>query len=120
MAVLLINGVTISPDPSEFTWTLSDLSSDNSGRSASGTMMKDRIAQKVKLACKWPFLSQSQASSLLQAVNASIFFSVTYPDPMQGATVTGTFYVGDRTTPMFSYQSGAAGWENIAFDLIQQ
>jgi hypothetical protein len=119
MAILQIGGSSV-PDPSEFTWTLTDLSSDNSGRNAAGSMMKDRIAQKVKLACKWPFLTQAQAASLLQAVNATIFFTATYPDPMAGVTATNTFYVGDRTTPLFSYQGGAAGWENIAFDLIQK
>jgi hypothetical protein len=120
MAVLVINGVTISPDPNQFQWVLTDLSSDNSGRSASGTMMKDRIAQKVKISPQWAFLTQAQALTLLQALNANIFFTVTYPDPLQGTTVTNTFYVGDRTVPMFSYQNGVAGWENIAFDLIQE
>jgi len=120
MSVLVINGVTISPDPNQFQWVLTDLSSDNSGRSANGTMMKDRIAQKVKISPQWAFLTQAQASTLLQALNANIFFTVTYPDPLQGTTVTNTFYVGDRTVPMFSYQNGVAGWENIAFDLIQE
>lgn len=119
MAVLQINGVNVV-NPTQLTWTLSDISSDNSGRNSAGSMMKDRIAQKVKLSCQWAFLSQADAATLLQAINTNIFFSVTYPDALQGRTVTNTFYVGDRTVPMFSFQNGVSGWQNIAFDLIQQ
>lgn len=119
MAILQVGGAAVV-DPAELTWTLSDISSDNSGRNAAGDMLKDRIAQKVKLACKWAFLTQAQAASLLQAVNATIFFTATYPDPMQGANATHTFYVGDRTTPMFSCQNGVPGWKDIAFDFIQK
>lgn len=119
MSVLQIGGVSVS-DPSEMTWTLTDISSDSSGRNAQGDMLKDRIAQKVKLSCKWAYLSQANAAGLLGAVNANIFFSVTYPDPLQGATVTRTFYVGDRTAPLFAVQNGVPGWQNIAFDFIQK
>lgn len=119
MSVLQISGATVS-DPSEMTWTLTDLSSDNSGRNAQGDMLKDRIAQKVKLSCKWAYLSQSDAATLFQKVNASIFFSVAYPDPLQGTSVTATFYVGDRTAPMFCYKNGVPGWKDIAFDFIQK
>ena len=119
MSVLQIGGVAVS-DPSEMTWTLTDLSSDNSGRNAAGDMLKDRIAQKVKLSCKWAYLSQSDAATLFQKVNTSIFFSVTYPDPLQGTNVTSTFYVGDRTAPMFYYKNSIPGWKDIAFDFIQK
>lgn len=119
MSVLTIGGSAVA-DPSEMTWTLTDISSDSSGRNAQGDMLKDRIAQKVKLSCKWAYLSQTDAAGLLGAVNASIFFSVAYPDPMQGNTVARTFYVGDRTAPLFAVQDGVPGWQNIAFDFIQK
>lgn len=103
MAMLKINGVAIK-DPSTFNWGLSDLSSEESGRSTNdGKMNKDVIAQKRQLDITWANISPSDASTILKAVNYTTvgsFFSVTYPDTMEGTNLTKDFYVGDRKAPM--------------------
>lgn len=59
-----INGIEMS-SPTGCTWQLSDLSSDESGRSTrDGSMSKDIIAQKRTLNFTWTMLSWVEASKL--------------------------------------------------------
>ena len=82
-------------------------------------MHKDRVAQKVKLACKWPAMLSAEASTLLKAVNASVNFRLTYFDVMQNANRTATFYVGDRTVPYLWVRGDSKMVSNIGFDFIE-
>lgn len=97
-----INGRTIAT-PSEIKLTIQDLDSD-SYRNLNGKLIRDRIAVKRKLECSWNALTQSQASALLGSVT-STFFTLTYPDALLGTT-SGTFYVGDRTAPIYTLSGG--------------
>lgn len=116
--MLKINGVSIAT-PSTFKVTINDLDGE-SNRNAKGELLRDRVAVKRKLDCEWPPLTMSQISSLLKAVQ-SVFFSVDYPDPMEGATITKTFYVGDRTAPVFQKKSdGTIVWENLNMNFIEK
>lgn len=117
----LVNGAPI-PEPSAYTWSLMDLSSEQSGRDLTGQMTKDIVAQKRTLQLSWNFLTFEQASTLLKAVNGSPFFSVTYPDAMDGAPATRTFYVGDRTAPCYSlnYELSCYGWAGVSFQFIER
>ena len=59
-----INGIEMS-SPTGCTWQLSDLSSDESGRSTrDGSMSKDIIAQKRTLSFTWTMLSWAEGSKL--------------------------------------------------------
>ena len=67
-----INGIEMS-SPTGCTWQLSDLSSDESGRSTrDGSMSKDIIAQKRTLSFTWTMLSWVEASKL--ATNAMGYY----------------------------------------------
>lgn len=114
-----INGIAIK-SPSSCTWGLQDISSDDSGRTADGKMHKDIIAQKRKMDCVWNGLSQSEAATLLQQVNASVFLEVTYDDPMSGTEETRTFYIGDRTAPVHMWNSTTKVFTSISFNFIEQ
>lgn len=64
-----INGIEMS-SPTGCTWQLSDLSSDESGRSTrDGSMSKDIIAQKRTLSFTWTMLSWVEASKLANFAN---------------------------------------------------
>lgn len=93
-----INGVTIT-SPTGCTWQLSDLSSDESGRSTrDGSMSKDIIAQKRTLNFTWSFLSRSEASKLANfCKNKGAAVLLTYPDIMTGTYITKRFYTGDMS-----------------------
>lgn len=117
MAILKINGVVI-PDPSEFQVDIMDID-DETTRNAKGDLIRNRIAVKRKLNCQWPALKMAQISSILKAVKGA-FFTVEYPDPMEGARLTKTFYVGDRQMPMYSEVNGITQWEGLSMNFIER
>lgn len=114
--MLEINNVPI-PTPSSFQVGIMDLS--KAERNAKGDMLIDRIATKRKIELKWKHLEVGQLASLLQLVN-NVYFFVKYPDPMTGRFETKTFYVGDRTTPMYSFIDGKPVWNDIGFNIIEK
>ena len=87
-------------DPQTLTWDIYDLDAeDGAGRNQQGEMFRDRVADKRKLNCTWSPMDNNEISTLLQAMDDE-FFTLTYPDAHDGGYRTGTFYVGDRSTPM--------------------
>lgn len=116
--VLKINDTAIKT-PAEITWALQDVSSPDSGRDLAGVMHKDRVAQKVKLTCKWPAMPAAEASLLLRNVNSQVNFRLTYFDVMQNGVRTATFYVGDRTSQYAWLWGSDNTVQNVAFDFIE-
>ena len=114
--MLKINGVAIAT-PKSFQVDISDLDGET-GRNANGTLIRDRIATKRKLSCAWPSLSMGEVSTLLQAVENKSF-TVEYPDPMAGANMTKTFYVGDRQMPVYMKKNGQVVWEGLTMNFIE-
>lgn len=116
--MLKINGVKIK-SPQEFKVSISDIDGQTT-RNAKGSMIRDRIAVKRKLECKFPPLRQSEISVLLKAVKNE-FFTVEYPDPELGVT-TKTMYVGDRTIPMYRHGNGGEDilWENLDMNFVEK
>lgn len=113
-----INGIQM-PTPSVFSVTIMDISGENSNRDSRGTMHIDRVATKRKIEMEWKLLNMKDMSTLLNLVK-DIFFEVEYPDPMAGCMVKKTFYVGDRTTPMYSCIGKIPKWQNVKYNLIEQ
>lgn len=118
LQVLKINDTRIKT-PAEVTWGLQDISSPDSGRDLSGTMHKDRVAQKVKLTCKWPAMPASEASLLLRNVTSQVTFQLTYFDVMQNGVRKSTFYVGDRTSPYAWLWEDSQAVKSVSFDFIE-
>ena len=117
MAILKINGVAI-PDPSEFSVDIMDID-DETTRNAKGELIRNRIAVKRKLNCQWPSCGNAEMSIILKAVK-SPFFTVEYPDPMEGTRITKTFYVGDRQMPVYSVIDGVVQWEGLSMNLVER
>lgn len=115
--MLKINGVVIAT-PKVFKVDISDIDGETS-RNAKGDMIRDRVATKRKLSCEWPLLTMGEISQLLNSVK-NVFFSVEYPDPMEGIRITKTFYVGDRSTPMLYMKNGVAMWEGLTMNFIER
>lgn len=116
--MIKINGSAI-PAPTVFQWDKSDLDSESSGRAADGTMHRDRIGSKIKLSLEWKFLSSGEMAQILNAVS-DVFFSVTYPDAQAGTNKTLTFYVGDRSAPLYVVENGIAGWSGLSMNFIEK
>lgn len=116
-ATILKIGGTFVTDPSKMTVNIMDIS--NAERNANGTMMIDRVTTKRKISLEWPHLENAPMSAILTAVSP-VFFSVEYPDPQLGTRTTKTFYVGDRTSPVYNLSSGMTPWEGLKLDLVEK
>lgn len=118
---------TSLPDPSEWQALIQDIDNSSSGRSASGKMLRDRIAggatAKRKLECVWNSIDSDKVSQILQAVSAE-FFQVKYPDPYMGTDRTAIFYVGDRSAAMYAYKFLDNGtkhmYKTLKFNFIEE
>lgn len=114
--MMQINGVNIT-SPKAFSVTINDIDKDTTTRTADGKLHRDRLTVKRTLSLQFPPLTNSQISTLLNAMS-STFFTCNYPDPMVGGNTTKTFYVGNRTAPLFNYNTSL--WESVSFELIEQ
>lgn len=104
--------------PSAMTVGIMDIDGE-SNRTADGTMIRDRIATKRKLQCSWNALTTTEMSTLLQSMNDE-FFSVQYLDPYTGTEQTKTFYVGDRSAPVYRLVSGKELWSGLKADFVEK
>lgn len=114
-----VNGATL-PTPKTYSWIIQDIDGKTT-RNASGNMVRDRITSKIKLTIEWGPLSNEQISQILTAVEDP-FFQASYLDAQAGGMVTKTFYVGDRTSPSYSWndQFKNYAWSGLSFDIIEQ
>lgn len=116
--IVSVDGMVVRP-PSTYQWSLQDVSEPDAGRTEDAVMHKLRITQKVKLQLSWNNLTTEQASSILTAFNPE-YIEVEYLDPMVGGYVTKTFYVGDRSVPLYNNTLYGGVWSNISFNIIEQ
>ena len=118
MAFLEIGGVAVKT-PSSFSVGINDISAPDSGRDLNGLMHKGKIGEKRTIALAWNNLTFAEMSTIVNAFQANEYFSVKYYDPTNPTTqLTKTFYVGDRSAPMYNYSLGL--WESLTFNIIER
>lgn len=115
--MIKINGVAVAA-PKSFEVTVNDLDGETN-RNAYGEMVRDRIAVKRKLNCEWGILSNGECSALLKAVQ-DVFFTVEFPDPMEGIAISKVMYVGDRSLPMIIYKDEDPLWQGLKMNFIER
>lgn len=113
--MLKINGVAVKT-PSSCQIDIADIDGE-SHRNARGDTFRDRLAVKRKLNLEWKGLTDAEIKVLLQSVK-DIFFTVEYPDPMEGGLITKTFYVGDRNAPIYNYKLRI--WESLSMNFVEK
>lgn len=113
-----INGSPI-PQPATVTYNRYDMDSEESFRGLDGTMQRDRIATKVKLDCQWNALTANEMNVLLNAMEP-VFFNIEYYDPYVGGPTTKTFYVGDRSAPVYSVANGKVIFKSFTANFIEK
>lgn len=97
---------------------MQDLSSDDSGRTLDVVMHKDIVSQKRKLVCKWSAMSWEECSVIAKFMkNKGAEVQLTYPDIMEFAYITKTFYTGDMTVPYFDWSRELV--ESASCDFIE-
>ena len=114
--IMSVDGASI-PCPSAYTWGLQDISAPGAGRTEDYLMHKMRGAQKVKLTLQWKNVTSDIAIAVIQAFNPE-YVTVEYLDLLQGDFTTATFYVGDRSAPLYNASMGL--WQNISFNIIER
>lgn len=106
-----------------------------SGRAASGYMVRNRVGTKRMLSLTFPPMTNGEMAQVLRAVSTydssyhvgdglPAFFQVTYTDPLEGSSsngyrVTKWFYPGDRVTPCYT-ETGNGLWEELTVDLVER
>jgi len=113
--MLKVDGSIIST-PSEFTVGVQDIS--QAERVASGRIVIDRIATKIKLNMKWSVLNADELATLLTAID-KVYFNVEYLDIRTNSMQTREFYVGDRSAGMYTYRDGNPIYIDIGFNFIE-
>lgn len=93
--------------------------SSSTGRTASGKMMGDIVAQKYKLTVTLPPMSDDEAASFDAAILPA-FFEVTFKNPTTGKNTTKSMYAGTPKYPVYSYADGLPRYVGIAVDLVEQ
>jgi len=117
MSNVLFIGSSYVKTPKRLTVGIYDVSA-SADRNAKGEILIDRVAVKRKVECEWGALTNNEISTILSAAT-DVFFTVKYPDPLSGAEKTITAYVGDRTAPVYRYDSTAL-WEGLKMNLIEK
>lgn len=86
-----------------------DVDSSTSGRDQLGYMHRDRISIKRKVNCVWSNRDSADISTILTSAITGIFFELRFFDPYSAepagddkCNATGTFYVGDRSMPVYT------------------
>lgn len=108
------NGYTLKT-PSEYSWSFSDLSSEETGRSLTGTAYKDIISQKRSLDVTWWSLFDSGSGMttvlFMSWVKSQVFGTLSFPSPDSAANTTGTFYTGDVNCTQYGIKNDIAEYK---------
>lgn len=114
-----IDGVAI-PTPSEYNFSVEDLSTEETGRTLDGTMHKDVVAVKDYYKCTWKHLSWEDTATLLNAIDGKSSFDFTHADPrVPNQWITGTYYVGQRDVVAIDLSDSGRAWSNISLQIIK-
>ena len=113
-----VNGSSIK-FPTTIGWGFQDISSSESGRTLSGKMNKEVVANKRTLSCSWVLLTDAEAQALLSAIKIHTYVSVNYPDPFDGVNSTRVFYTGDPTATMKTVENNVFMWD-VTIEFIEQ
>lgn len=103
--------------PSQYKWEQIDVSASDAGRTEDGLMHKKKIRTVDGITLEWAYPTTTELKAILAAFSAE-YISITYLSPTAGDFVTKTFYVGDRSSPM--YNSTLNRWENVSFKIIER
>lgn len=116
----IISGSKVAT-PKELSVSIQTLDSGSSGRNANGEMVRDILGSKTKLDVKWGPLDTSEVSLILRLFD-SAFFTVRYLDPKEAGLITKTFYCGDRTVPVYSWNAKFSKmmWQGLSVSLIEK
>lgn len=115
---ITIDGVSV-PLPDNYSQTISDLSSEESGTNLDGTSDKDVIGTQASIPFKYEKLEWVVGSTVANAINGKSELTVSYPDIRNPyANVEHRCYVGNRKTAIVQNDSDGKVYWSLEFDVI--
>lgn len=119
MAIIRISG-TDMPAPTKYGVTIQDIDSENTTRTETGELVRDRVRAGVyKLGVTW-LVEHSVLKTITDAI-AGDKFAVTFFDPTTNTNKTCDMYCGDRSGDLKFYNANDTSkslWE-ITTSLIE-
>ena len=120
--VFKIDGVDILPYIAfrGLKWSRGDVDGPDAGRNMNGTMLRQRVATKIRLDVTCRPLKTSEASTVLTAIMPE-YVTVQYTDPQLGTTVTKTMYANNNPANfLIMRENGTEYWDGITFPLVER
>ena len=114
---VILNGVSFAPQ--KLTVDIQAVDYD-SGRNADGTMERNMLGEKRKAEISLPPMHSAELRLIMNAISGTenAAFQATIPDPWTSSgTYTGTFYVGDRSTPVYNFSMDI--WNDVSFNIVE-
>jgi len=101
--MLKIGGISM-PTPAQYSVSLQDIDSENTRRTESGKLVRDRVRQGVyKIEVTWQ-VEHSKIKTITDALKPAKF-SVTFFDPTTNSYPTRSMYCGDRSGGLKYYNA---------------
>ncbi len=117
--VFKIEGVTL-PMPDEYSQSVEDLSSEDTGRTLDGKFHKDVIAVKSTVPFSWSRLEWSVAAALAKAVDGKSSLNVSYIDVRRPyENISKEIYVGKRDFKPVQFDDDGKVYWSVAFSEIE-
>ena len=101
-------------------YSRNDVDGANTGRTQDGTMVRDRVASKVRWDVTCRPLYAPELAKVLQLIKP-VFFTLRYTDPETNTTKMGTFYSNNVPAQFKLHRkNGAELWVGLTFPVIEQ
>lgn len=118
---LKVNGVDMTPYIAfqGLKWQRSDVDSADAGRTLDGSLVRGRVATKIRLDVTCRPLTASEASIVLNAILPE-WVTVIYTDPMLGNRTVTMYSNNNPASYLLKRSDGTEYWSGITFPLIEK
>lgn len=100
-------------------WQRYDVDAPNTGRTMDGTMMRGRVATKIRLDITCRMLKASELATVLNLILPE-YVTVTYDDPMYGRTVKTMYSNNNPAVYQILHDNGDEWWSGVTFPLVER
>ena len=118
---VIINGTDITKyiEYQGIKWSRNDVDGPNAGRNLSGSMIRDRVATKIRLDITCHPLLERDHMILMRLLEPE-FVTVTYDDQMYGKVSKVMYSNNHSSDHCVVTEDGKEYWHNISFPLIEK
>lgn len=99
-------------------WSKHDVDGPNAGRNMNGTMIRDRVATKIRIDIKCRPLTSSEILSVLGLLTGDTV-TVRYYDPCEGLITKAMYANNYSVTESIMYNDATGLWTGLEFPLIE-